>query len=172
MNNIASFHKVSFDEYKNARKKMFAVEGELTDDDLFDEWLCIKMPERATTGSAGYDFSIPMKQRVTNESVLIPTGIRAKINEGWVLMLFPRSGMGMKYRMALDNTTGVIDSDYYLANNEGHIMAIISVDTTFDTFAGDKFMQGIIVPFVRCGKASNEQRTGGFSTRRWSLCRT
>lgn len=165
MNNIASFHKVSFEEYKNARKKMFAVECECTDDDLFSEWLSIKIPHRATAGSAGYDFCIPMHKIIDGESVLIPTGIRAKINEGWVLMLFPRSGMGMKYRMVLDNTTGVIDSDYYYADNEGHIMAKIHADKAFELQQGDRFMQGVFVPFgIADGDDVTAQRHGGMGS--------
>ena len=51
----------------------------------------------------------------------VPTGVRARIEPGWVLMLFPRSGLGFKYRLQLNNTVGVVDSDYFDALNEGHI---------------------------------------------------
>lgn len=147
MNNIAYFSKVSFPEYRKTRQKMFASENECTEEELFQEWLDIKLPQRATKGSAGYDFYIPMKRTVGKESVMIPTGIRAEIRDGWVLLLFPRSGMGMKYRMTLDNTTGVIDSDYFYADNEGHIMAKVHADTEFELQPGDRFMQGVFIPF-------------------------
>lgn len=165
VNNVAYFSKVSFPEYMKTRKKLFAVENEYTEDELFEEWLNIKLPQRATTGSAGYDFYIPMKKTVCGESVLIPTGIRADIRDGWVLMLYPRSGMGMKYRMMLDNTTGVIDSDYFYADNEGHIMAKVHADTEFELQPGERFMQGVFIPF---GIAENDnataQRHGGMGS--------
>ena len=71
--NIAMFQKVSFEEYKKARIKMFTVEGEYSEEELFEEWKNIKIPQRATIGSAGYDFSIPMEADLSNESVLFPS---------------------------------------------------------------------------------------------------
>ncbi len=55
------------------------------------------------------------------ETIKIPTGIRVKINDGWVLKLYPRSGLGFKFRVQMNNTVGIIDSDYYNSDNEGHI---------------------------------------------------
>ena len=70
------------------------------------------LPRRATTGSAGYDFHIPAALTLApGETVKIPTGIRAKMDDGWVLQIFPRSGLGFKYRVQLNNTVGIIDSD-------------------------------------------------------------
>lgn len=164
-NTVASFQKVSFAEYKAARQKTFTVENEYSEGKLFDEWMNIKLPARATAGSAGYDFCIPMHRFVTNESVVIPTGIRARINDGWVLMLFPRSGMGMKFGMKLDNTVGVIDSDYFFADNEGHIMAKVHADKAFELQSGERFMQGVFMPF---GVVENDdataQRHGGLGS--------
>lgn len=154
--NIAMFQKVSFEEYKKARINMFAAENTCNDEELFEEWKNIKLPQRATIGSAGYDFSIPMEIDLSEESKWIPTGIRAKIAEGWVLMLFPRSGLGMKYRLTLDNTTGIIDSDYFHADNEGHIMAKIHTNKPLHLGKGERFMQGVFVPF---GIASNGNTT-------------
>ena len=42
------------------------------------------------------------------------------MNEGWVLAVF-RSSLGFKYRLQLNNTVGIIDSDYFFSDNEGHI---------------------------------------------------
>ncbi|MDR0943441.1 MAG: deoxyuridine 5'-triphosphate nucleotidohydrolase, partial [Ruminococcus sp.] len=86
----------------------------------------VYLPKRATKGSAGYDFFAP-------EDITIPgtikTGIRVKIKEGYVLCIFPRSGLGFKYGMSLSNTVGIIDSDYYNAENEGHIIIKCESDT-------------------------------------------
>ena len=71
---------------------------------------------RATTGSAGYDFFAPESfTLVPHETILIPTGIRVMIEDGWVLSLYPRSGLGFRHRLQLDNTVGIIDSDYFEA---------------------------------------------------------
>ena len=45
------------------------------------------------------------------DMVKIPTGVRVEMAEDWVLCLYPRSGLGFKYRLQLNNTVGIIDSD-------------------------------------------------------------
>ena len=73
----------------------------------------IRLPERATSGSAGYDLFAPVGFELgVGEGIKIPTGLRVLIEEGWVLTIYPRSGLGFKYRFQLDNSVGVIDSDY------------------------------------------------------------
>ena len=113
----------------------------------------IMLPQRATAGSAGYDFYVPAAVTFPKDaSVLVPTGIRARMAEGWVLSIFPRSGLGFKHRIGLDNTVGIIDADYYGSSNEGHIMIKMSC-TAHDAghsatvAAGDGFAQGIFLPF-------------------------
>ena len=89
----------------------------------------ITLPERSTSGSAGYDFRIPFDISIyQGTSIVIPTGIRCKMPKNCVLLIVPRSGLGFKYRIALANTIGVIDSDYYNADNYGHIMIKIVFD--------------------------------------------
>ena len=44
----------------------------------------------------------------------------------WVLKCYPRSGLGFKYRLQLNNTVGIIDSDYFYSDNEGHIFSKIT----------------------------------------------
>ncbi|WP_330586945.1 dCTP deaminase/dUTPase family protein [Aminipila terrae] len=128
------------------------------------------MPERATTGSAGYDFFAPVEIKLAaGESVKIPTGIRAEISEGWVLMCFPRSGLGFKYRLQLDNTVGIIDADYFEAENEGHIMIKVTNDSKENKILvvedGKGFAQGIFVPFgITVDDESTVHRTGGFGS--------
>ena len=61
----------------------------------------IKLPKRATAGSAGYDFYAPMAFELKpGETIKIPTGIRVKINDGWVLKLYPRSGLRVQVQSA------------------------------------------------------------------------
>ena len=101
-----------------------------SDEEITELYNNIVLPKRATTGSAGYDFTVPFELKLNKDETLkIPTGIRVKMEPSWVLMLFPRSSLGFKYRMQLDNTVGIIDSDYYYSDNEGHIILKITNDS-------------------------------------------
>ncbi len=128
----------------------------------------IALPKRATTGSAGYDFVSPLEVTVEpGETALIPTGIRAEMDPGWVLLLFPRSSLGFKYSLRLANTVGVIDSDYAFAKNEGHIMVKLRnpLSVPVPIGRGDRFCQGIFMPY---GTAEEDEvtagRVGGFGS--------
>ena len=103
------------------------------------------------------------------EVLLVPSGIRAKIDDGYVLMLYPRSSLGFKYRMQLNNTVGVIDADYYNADNEGHIMCKFMNDSRdgkqLNVEAGQGMVQGIFMSFgITVDDESNEERTGGIGS--------
>ena len=121
-------------------------------------------------GSAGYDFYAPINIELKpNETIKIPTGIRVKMEDGWVLKCYPRSGLGFKYRMQLNNTVGIIDSDYYFSSNEGHIFTKITNDTnegkTIEIKANQGFMQGIFVEFgITVDDDAVEIRNGGFGS--------
>ena len=128
----------------------------------------IPLPRRATAGSAGYDFVSPAAVLIPpGESVLIPTGIRAEMEKGWVLMLFPRSSLGFKHGVRLSNTAGIIDSDYAYAKNEGHIMVKLRNPSPEPVAIGrgERFCQGVFLPF---GTAEEEEdfaeRQGGFGS--------
>lgn len=128
----------------------------------------IPLPVRATSGSAGYDFTSPLEVTIpAGKSALIPTGIRAEMERGWVLMLFPRSSLGFKHEIRLSNTVGVIDSDYAFAKNEGHIMVKLFNGSDHDvTIAkGDRFCQGVFLPYGLAEEEENKaDRTGGFGS--------
>ena len=126
MKQIAKFEKVSLSQYTSDMKKVFDLDDEILKQ-YYDE---IILPKRATLGSAGYDFKLPFEIKLQpNETIKVPTGIRVKMETNWVLLLVPRSSLGFKYRLQLDNTVGVIDSDYYNSDNEGHISLKLSNDT-------------------------------------------
>ncbi|MBR2686137.1 MAG: protease inhibitor I42 family protein [Erysipelotrichaceae bacterium] len=128
----------------------------------------ITLPKRATAGSAGYDFALPFDLDLgPNDTIRIPSGIRSQIHDGWVLMIFPRSSLGFKYRLQLDNTVGIIDSDYYHADNEGHIIIKVTnhSDKTLSLKKGDRFVQGIFLPFgITEDDDATANRTGGFGS--------
>ena len=128
----------------------------------------IPLPKRATAGSAGYDFVSPLEVTVpAGGSALIPTGVRAEMEPGWVLMLFPRSSLGFRHSLRLSNTVGVIDSDYAFAKNEGHIMVKLRnpLSEPVTIGRGERFCQGV---FLLYGTAEEEQvtaeREGGFGS--------
>ena len=130
----------------------------------------MKLPKRATKGSAGYDFYSPLDFELRpGETIKIPTGIRAKMNSDYVLMIFPRSGLGFKYRLQLDNTTGIVDSDYYYSDNEGHIFLKLTNDSNEDKLlevrAGQGIAQGIFLPFgITEDDDCNGIRNGGMGS--------
>ena len=130
----------------------------------------LALPRRATSGSAGYDIYSPLEfDLAPGEIIKLPTGLRARIEPGWVLLLLPRSGQGFKYRLQLYNTVGVIDSDYYGADNEGHIFVkLINANRkgkTLHVKKGEAFAQGLFLPFgITVDDEAGGVRTGGFGS--------
>lgn len=167
MKRIAQFYKVSLENFMKAVKDDFP---QYTEDDIKDMYESIELPSRATTGSAGYDFHAPFAFSLpAGSTIKIPTGIRARMDEDWVLKLYPRSGLGFKYRLQLNNTVGIIDSDYFYSDNEGHIMAKITNDSnegkTVDISAGMGFMQGIFLEYgITVDDDAQGVRNGGFGS--------
>ena len=167
MKRIAKFHKVSFKQFKEGWLGEFPE----TDSDRMQEiYENIKLPGRATTGSAGYDFFAPIQFSLPpGKTIKIPTGIRVEMEQNWVLKCYPRSGLGFKYRLQLNNTVGIIDSDYFYSDNEGHIFAKITNDTnenkTLSVESGMGFMQGIFVEYgITMDDDVSECRNGGLGS--------
>lgn len=163
MEKVAKFLKVSFERFSKDAEKNLG----LTDVKKFYEDL--NLPKRATVGSAGYDFYAPTDFTLKpGEEITIPTGIRSKIKNGYVLMIYPRSGLGFKFRLTLNNTVGVIDSDYFYSDNEGHIMIRMtncSENKTVEVKKGQGFAQGIFMPFgITDDDDTTEIRNGGFGS--------
>lgn len=164
---IAEFMKVSFEQYKEAYLDSY---GEASDQEIRKIYEKIKLPRRATLGSAGYDFFAPVPLKLEpGETLKVPTGIRAKMENDWVLKLYPRSGLGFKYRLQLNNTVGIIDSDYFDSDNEGHIFAKITNDTnegkTVNIPEGQGFMQGIFLEYgITIDDDVTDVRNGGFGS--------
>ena len=165
MEKVAKFEKVSFEQYEKDFKDRI---GDCKDiNKVYED---IIFPKRATVGSAGYDFFAPIEITLApNDTITVPTGIRAKINEGYVLLIYPRSGLGFKYRLQLDNTVGVIDADYYGAKNEGHILVKITNDSkenkTLTIPKGTGFAQGIFMPFgITVDDTVSDIREGGMGS--------
>lgn len=168
---MIKFEKVSYEQFRKDFPETVIVENKLTEEDIKTIYNGIKLPRRATKGSAGYDFYAPYDLKFFHgKSILIPTGIRCCMNNsGTVLLLAPRSGQGFKIRMQLNNTIGVIDEDYYHALNEGHIMLKMFYDDEktemFTVEKGKAFVQGIFVQYFTTDEDYTEGiRLGGFGS--------
>lgn len=167
MRRIAKFEKVSFEQFK---KDILEVYPDISDVLINDIYNNIDLPKRATRGSAGYDFFLPMSLCLRpGECMVVPTGIRVNMAPGWVLKTYPRSGLGFKYRAQLDNTVGIIDQDYYYSDNEGHIKLKIrnlSVeDKVLFVEHGKAFTQGIFVEYgITYDDDVTDIRNGGFGS--------
>ena len=151
MKKIAKFEKVSLKQFVEGCERPDA-------ESVYNE---IKLPKRATAGSAGYDFYAPYDVKLApGETAKIPTGIRALIEPG---------GLGFKYRLQLNNTVGIIDSDYSQSDNEGHIFIKITNDSnegkTLEIPAGTGFAQGIFVEYgITVDDDADGVRNGGFGS--------
>ena len=155
---VAKFHKVPEEEFNKVN-------------DGAVDYSEIQIPKRSTKGSAGYDFVSTVDLSLApGETALVRTGICCEIQEGWFLLLAPRSGLGFKFRMQLDNTVGIIDQDYYgNPDNFGHIMVKVTNDgksgKTLNIKKGEKFVQGIFLPYgLAEGDDTNSERLGGFGS--------
>lgn len=180
MNQVAKFEKVSYEQFKKdvmetrdsqLLHQVSDAYGRVIDDKLKKLYDEIKLPVRATSGSAGYDFFSPFDLRFSYET-RIPTGIRCKIDDGWFLGILPRSGFGFKTGIRLANTMGVIDSDYYYSDNEGHIFIKFVnklMDGGYFIFheikRGKGFAQGIFLPYgITYDDNCEEIRNGGMGS--------
>jgi len=146
METIANFEKVSEAQYLKDWKQYRRNDKEAAQ----NSYKKILLPKRATKGSAG-----------------VPTGIRVRIDDGWMLAVFPRSGLGFRYKLCLANTVGIIDSVYYEANNEGHIMLklVNGSEKHLDLRAGSAIAQGIFLPIgFAVEEEIEETRQGGLGS--------
>ena len=164
MKRIARFEKVSFEQF------LSGFDGEFSLEEIKEMYENLQLPRRATKGSAGYDFFAPFDITLKpGQTIKVPTGIRAYMEDMWVLKLYPRSGLGFKFRLQLNNTVGIIDSDYYYSSNEGHIFAKITNDTNEERVVSIKkntgFIQGIFLEYgITYDDEVSEIRDGGFGS--------
>lgn len=166
MKKVAQFSKVSFEQFLTSWQDDFGG----TREEIKAIYDSIVLPKRATSGSAGYDIFSPVDFTLEpNKTLKIPTGIRCEIAEGWVLKIYPRSGLGFKFRLQLNNTVGIIDSDYFYSDNEGHIFIKITNDSnenkTVEVKKGTGFAQGIFVEYgITFDDDATAMRNGGLGS--------
>lgn len=163
MKRIAMFEKVSYEQFRKDYIDTFCSPmADAEETEIQAAYDSIKLPIRKTTGSAGYDFSSPYEFELkAGHSIKIPTGIRCRMDEGWVLKIYPRSSLGFKYRCQIDNTVPIIDADYFYSDNKGHIFIKLTNDSRnnkdMKVSIGDGIVQGIFVEF---GITEDDNATG------------
>ena len=134
-----------------------------------EDYTKIKLPSRATSSSAGYDFYLPYDLVIKpKESILVKTGIKACMENDEFLMIVIRSSLGVKKGLQLSNNVGIIDSDYYNnIDNEGHIMISLKncSDVAVMLMCGERIAQGIFLKYLKVDDDSNQNaRLGGFGS--------
>lgn len=165
MKKVAKFEKVSFKQFEQAYSTLVSSNDNIKQ--IYDD---IILPKRATKGSAGYDFFAPTEiSLLPNQTITIPSGIRVQIENGWVLKCYPRSGLGFKFRLQLNNTVGIIDSDYYYSDNEGHILIKLTNDTnenkTVNIAKSSGIIQGVFVEYgITYDDDATQIRNGGIGS--------
>ena len=154
MRKAAKFEKVSFATFEEYGSKQ-----------IYNQ---LKLPRRATAKSAGYDFFAPTTLTLApKQTVTVATGVRALMPDEACLMIFPRSGLGFKYRLRLDNTVGIIDADYADSDNEGHIFIRMTNESDKQLVVpqGSAFAQGIFVRYLLTEDDDTvETRNGGLGS--------
>lgn len=164
------FERVSYSAYADDVRKHFS--ETIKPEKLFGSWNNIKIPERKTKYSAGYDICCPLDISIAPHSkIVVPTGIRAVFApdemESWHLQMYVRSSIGNK-GLVLASNVAVIDSDYALSPNEGDIMMpMLNVsDEVIEINSGDRICQGVFTlhGLVTNDKAENVRKGGMGST--------
>lgn len=188
MKDVAIFKKVSKKQFGETYRTIYP-NFEFNEENMQKMYDAVQLPTRKTPGSIGYDFVTPFAFTLyPGSKIWIPTGIRVEIlKEEWGLMIVPKSRTA-KTSIRISNTIGIIDTDYYFADNEGHIMIVLEMPDSptmksqgracfgenilnytepVQFKAGDGIGQGI---FIEAGMVANEdtscmcKRTGGYGS--------
>ena len=133
----------------------------------------INLPKRSTKYAAGYDVEaaedtvIPaFKPGV--KPTLIPTGLKAYMQDDEMLCLYNRSSNPKKKGLVLANSVGIVDKDYYgNADNDGHIMYAMwnFKDEDIKVEKGERIGQAIFQKYlVADNDVAGGERTGGFGS--------
>lgn len=125
-----------------------------------EEWL---KPKRKTKGSAAYDFIAPHDVTVLADGQTdFDTQVSVEVEEGYVLLLVPRSSLGIFAGITLSNDVGVIDSDY---RQNIRASLVNRRKEPYVIHKGERYMQGFIIPyFTTADDDATEERTGGLGS--------
>ena len=125
------------------------------------------MPTKGTDNAGAFDIYMPEDGVATGTSTLFGLGFAAAVPEGHVALLLPRSSTGAKYGVELNNTVGVIDSDY-----RGEWKAALKTKSSlpFSWEKGERVLQFLVVPVTQVtlelvySLDTTERGAGGFGS--------
>lgn len=104
-----------------------------------------RKPTKGSEYAAAFDIYMPEAGEIkAGETVRVPLGFATSFSVGYVALLLPRSGVGFKHGLELNNTCGVIDSDY-----RGEWQASLKLKDPTQTLKwekGDRLLQFMLVP--------------------------
>lgn len=156
------FEKVNYKAFEHDMmqyKPMVFLDG--TAREAYDK---IELPERKTKYSCGYDVRTPVTIRIAPGcSVVVPTGIKVVMSEDemetWCLKLYARSGIGIKDKVVITNSVGLIDGDFQFSDNDGDMLiALTNMSGETKRYdAGTRICQAV---FEIYGKTSNDKASG------------
>jgi dUTP pyrophosphatase len=116
------------------------------------------VPKYATDGAAAFDLcALHAGHTLLGKTATVRTGLAFEIPEGYVMLVFSRSGHGFNCDVRLSNCVGVIDSDY-----RGEVQVKLATDVKgigLNFSAGDRIAQAMIVPIVTVDFIVSEELT-------------
>lgn len=129
----------------------------------------VKLPKRKTKKSAGYDFfAVEDFTLYPNKLCIVPTGVKAYMEDDEVLYLHIRSSVALKRGVRMLNSIGVIDADFVdNPDNEGEIsLGLLSHnDDIVHIQKGERIAQGVFHKFLITDDDNAEgQRVGGIGS--------
>jgi dUTP pyrophosphatase len=129
----------------------------------------VRLPQRKTARSAGYDLESAAAVTVAPGQVaLLPTGLKAYMGAGEVLILSIRSSLAAKRGLCLANGVGVIDADYAdNPDNGGHILVALANygPSEVQIARGERIAQGIFLTYLTTADdTATGARSGGFGS--------
>lgn len=129
-----------------------------------NEELDTKLPERQTKASAGYDFYVIEDVEIPPFGmVMLPTNVKAYMQEDEVLMLYARSSLAIKRGLILQNTTGIIDSDFFPL--EIKIALKNTTDKPVKLLKNERCAQGIFLKYLVSDNGNlDNTRDGGIGS--------
>ena len=128
------------------------------------------IPTAGSKGSAGNDLYACLDSEIEirpGETYFVPTGLSSEFEEGFVMLIFARSGLSCKQGLAPANKVGVVDSDY-----RGEITVALHNHSseTRKIAPGDRIAQFVMVPYltpiisVEDTLSDTERGEGGFGS--------
>ena len=123
-----------------------------------------KLPERQTKASAGYDFYVIEDVEIpAYGTVMLPTNVKAYMQEDEVLMLYARSSLAIKRGLILQNTTGIIDSDFF--PHEIKVALRNTTDQPVKLLKNERCAQGIFLKYLVSDNGNlDNTRDGGIGS--------